>query len=161
MSSTANVDFSLFGGAEILPPSHENASTSSDDETSSNSSSTEPSKKYERAGEEWAPRKVTQNPNDWLWQMTEEPHRSRRKAILKAHPEVSSRDIGWSIGEDHRMDRMIDLVELEWSGIVQENGDGQKYLLLESVSRRPEGPAPSQVDTRTRADAICVVRSRN
>ena len=27
-------------------------------------------------------------PSDFLWVMTEEPHRSRRMAILKAHPEV-------------------------------------------------------------------------
>lgn len=27
---------------------------------------------------------------DFLWTMTEEPHRSRRLAILKAHPEVRS-----------------------------------------------------------------------
>ena len=26
--------------------------------------------------------------SDFLWTMTEEPHRSRRKAIIKAHPEV-------------------------------------------------------------------------
>lgn len=30
-----------------------------------------------------------QNPSDFLWLMTEEPHRSRRMAIMKAHPEVS------------------------------------------------------------------------
>src|SRR5882757_4764535 len=30
-----------------------------------------------------------QDPSDFLWLMTEEPHRSRRKAIMKAHPEVS------------------------------------------------------------------------
>lgn len=29
------------------------------------------------------------DPSDFLWTMTEEPHRSRRMAILKAHPEVS------------------------------------------------------------------------
>lgn len=28
------------------------------------------------------------DPKDFLWLMTEEPHRSRRMAILKAHPEV-------------------------------------------------------------------------
>lgn len=30
-----------------------------------------------------------QDPSDFLWIMTEEPHRSRRMAILKAHPEVT------------------------------------------------------------------------
>lgn len=29
-----------------------------------------------------------QDPSDFLWLMTEEPHRSRRMAIMKAHPEV-------------------------------------------------------------------------
>ena len=29
-----------------------------------------------------------QHPTDFLWLMTEEPHRSRRMAIMKAHPEV-------------------------------------------------------------------------
>ncbi|KAI5478416.1 sphingolipid delta-4 desaturase [Pseudohyphozyma bogoriensis] len=99
------LDFSLFGGAEIPPPS---LSTSTSTPASTSASSTagsedemtatdmeqdgEESKanKYRLAGEEWAPRKVVpeQDPNDWLWMMTEEPHRSRRKAILKAHPEV-------------------------------------------------------------------------
>lgn len=30
-----------------------------------------------------------QDPSDFLWLMTEEPHRSRRMTIMKAHPEVS------------------------------------------------------------------------
>ena len=74
-------DFSLFGGAESLP---------------------EPEPKQ-------APRlprrteiphaqdvqnvygSIPQDPtgSDFLWLMTEEPHRSRRRAIMKAHPEVS------------------------------------------------------------------------
>lgn len=33
---------------------------------------------------------VPQDPSDFLWLMTEEPHRSRRRAIMKAHPEVST-----------------------------------------------------------------------
>jgi sphingolipid delta-4 desaturase len=31
---------------------------------------------------------MSEDVQDFLWIMTEEPHRSRRKAILKAHPEV-------------------------------------------------------------------------
>ncbi|CBQ73034.1 related to dihydroceramide delta(4)-desaturase [Sporisorium reilianum SRZ2] len=42
-------------------------------------------------GKAWLP-KITpageQPPDDFLWMHTEEPHRSRRMAILKAHPEV-------------------------------------------------------------------------
>jgi Sphingolipid Delta4-desaturase (DES) len=33
---------------------------------------------------------LTRDLSDFLWLMTEEPHRSRRLAILKAHPEVES-----------------------------------------------------------------------
>ena len=136
MSSTAGVDFSLFGGAEILPPSHESGTTSSDDESSSVSSASEPSKKYKLAGEEWAPRKVTQDPNDWLWQMTEEPHRSRRKAILKAHPEVSWRAFDWRLVEDHWRRRMIGWAGLKLRETVQENGDGRKHVVLKRDPRR-------------------------
>ncbi|TFK28531.1 dihydroceramide delta(4)-desaturase [Coprinopsis marcescibilis] len=76
------VDYSLLGGAESLGPAK---------------------------GQEWperAPRRTFapnegENPNlhahkvapmdssDFLWLMTEEPHRSRRQAIMKAHPEVT------------------------------------------------------------------------
>lgn len=74
-------DFSLFGGAESL---------------------TDPEPKHGQ----WLPRRTeiphTQDiqnvyvsmpqdsiGSDFLWLMTEEPHRSRRRAIMKAHPEVS------------------------------------------------------------------------
>jgi hypothetical protein len=89
-------DFSLFGGAEILPPSlslpsgsRSSSSSSSSDDDPTLSDSEEAVK--ELPGMKWAPKVVqpVQDRNDWLWLMTEEPHRSRRKAILKAHPEVS------------------------------------------------------------------------
>ncbi|GAA5940515.1 hypothetical protein JCM3775_004817 [Rhodotorula graminis] len=46
---------------------------------------------FKLAGEQWAPNKVepAQDHSDFLWQMNEEPHRSRRMAIMKAHPEVT------------------------------------------------------------------------
>lgn len=95
------VDFSLFGGAETLPPSlsepssassSASASASEDEASPSTARSTGRGQKYKSAGEEWAPKKVVpeQDPNDWLWLMTEEPHRSRRRAIIKSHPEVRS-----------------------------------------------------------------------
>lgn len=44
------------------------------------------------AGYPWVPKKADTPPptDDFLWLLTEEPHRSRRWAILKAHPEVKS-----------------------------------------------------------------------
>lgn len=92
VSSSSSVDYSLFGGAEILPPSLSNLSTSSSSNSDSSSDSEE-SISYEktgeaRAGEAWLPQKVNQDRSDFLWMMNEEPHRSRRRAILKAHPEV-------------------------------------------------------------------------
>ncbi|KAF8490368.1 fatty acid desaturase-domain-containing protein [Russula emetica] len=73
------IDFSLLGGAESL-------------------SEPEPKKAP------WLPRRteiphpqdiqnvygsMPQDLSDFLWLMTEEPHRSRRRAIMKAHPEVT------------------------------------------------------------------------
>lgn len=91
---TPTVDFSLFGGAETLPPSLSHSSKSS-----SSSSEDDSPIAYEKKlpGEQWAPHVVepVQDHGDWLWLMTEEPHRSRRRAILKAHPEVSWRGV-WS-----------------------------------------------------------------
>lgn len=39
-------------------------------------------------GKAWLPRIASTPEQDFLWMHTEEPHRSRRMAILKAHPEV-------------------------------------------------------------------------
>lgn len=92
--STAGVDFSLFGGAEVLPPSMEHTNSQSTTDLDSGSSSGDEAvlgDEYKLAGEAWAPKKVNppQDGTDYLWLMTEEPHRSRRNAILKDHPEVS------------------------------------------------------------------------
>lgn len=103
-------DYSLFGGAEVLPPSLRNRSASLSTSTSSSAATpdslsedeaetrattpgedlSEEDKGLRLAGEQWAPKKVNppQDGTDFLWMMTEEPHRSRRKAIMKAHPEV-------------------------------------------------------------------------
>ncbi|KAF8217777.1 dihydroceramide delta(4)-desaturase [Mycena galopus ATCC 62051] len=78
-SGSQPVDFSLFGGAESLAEG----------------------KKSNRTPRRAIPSRLTekddgithiappQNPADFLWLMTEEPHRSRRMEILKAHPEVT------------------------------------------------------------------------
>lgn len=44
------------------------------------------------AGAPWLPQllPVKQDQQDFLWLLTEEPHRTRRQAILKAHPEIKS-----------------------------------------------------------------------
>ncbi|KAF9226402.1 hypothetical protein BS17DRAFT_547255 [Gyrodon lividus] len=72
----AEVDFSYFGGAESLTEGKRSprrtvvvSSTEKDDVRS-----------YPGP---------PQDPTDFLWLMTEEPHRSRRMAIMKTHPEVT------------------------------------------------------------------------
>ncbi|KAI5453309.1 sphingolipid delta-4 desaturase [Naganishia albida] len=95
------VDYSLLGGAETpFPPTRTlirsgsatpSLTTSSDDEEleikTPGIASPGPGKKdyLTAAGKR---QEMPQDPNDFLWMLTEEPHRSRRKAILKAHPEV-------------------------------------------------------------------------
>ncbi|KAJ7731137.1 dihydroceramide delta(4)-desaturase [Mycena maculata] len=78
-AGTPAVDFSLFGGAESL--------------SEGKKSSRAPRRttvlvptKQDNGKEHIAP---PQNPADFLWIMTEEPHRTRRMQILKAHPEVT------------------------------------------------------------------------
>lgn len=92
---TASVDWSLFAGAESTHPlagaSTDSSSSPSSPEISSAvlEEDESQSSKYLK-GNRWAPKKVgiPSDPNDWLWLMTEEPHRSRRRAILQDHPEV-------------------------------------------------------------------------
>ncbi len=46
------------------------------------------------------PRGPPKDPRDFLWVITEEPHRTRRLEILKAHPEVR---LSWlDIGDDRK-----------------------------------------------------------
>jgi len=70
------IDFSLYGGAESLahgrPPKRSLRRTVVE---------------RPQPGDEVL--RPPQDPNDFLWLMTEEPHRSRRMEILRAHPEVT------------------------------------------------------------------------
>ena len=69
--SANSVDFSLYGGAESLANGRTRRTVVQRRPQSSDDLLQPP-----------------QDPNDFLWLMTEEPHRSRRMEILKAHPEV-------------------------------------------------------------------------
>lgn len=63
---SVHIDWSLYGGNETLPPT-----------------SNVP-------GAKWMPKAAKQAmpADDFLWALNEEPHRTRRTAILKAHPEI-------------------------------------------------------------------------
>ncbi|KZT08041.1 dihydroceramide delta-4-desaturase [Laetiporus sulphureus 93-53] len=73
-SEKAAVDFSYFGGAESLLEGRSPRRTAVASPTAKDDG------KHHIA--------PPQDPSDFLWIMTEEPHRSRRMAIMKAHPEV-------------------------------------------------------------------------
>ncbi|TFK49349.1 dihydroceramide delta(4)-desaturase [Heliocybe sulcata] len=72
------IDFSLFGGAESLSEGKERRRSP---RRTVVVSATEQDDGLSHPG-------PPQDPTDFLWLMTEEPHRTRRMAIMKAHPEV-------------------------------------------------------------------------
>jgi sphingolipid delta-4 desaturase len=73
----SKVDFSLFGGAESLGEGKQRAPRRTE--------VPRPTDKDDGKSYPAAP----QDPSDFLWLMTEEPHRTRRMEIMKAHPEVT------------------------------------------------------------------------
>ena len=75
--SIISTDFSLFGGVESLSEGKPCA-----DKSPRRTAIVNP----DNLGEIY--NGPPQDPSDFLWVMTEEPHRSRRKAIMQAHPEV-------------------------------------------------------------------------
>ena len=83
------LDFSLYGGAESLtdgrrpPLNRSHCSRRSPRRTVAQRPGPQP-----QPGDDLF--QPPQDPNDFLWLMTEEPHRSRRMEILKTHPEVSN-----------------------------------------------------------------------
>lgn len=85
------IDFSLYGGAESLadgrPPKRSSRSRRTVVERP-------------QPGDHLLRR--PQNPNDFLWLMTEEPHRSRRMEILKAHPEVRQKPTHAVVDHAHK-----------------------------------------------------------
>ncbi|KAF5392668.1 hypothetical protein D9757_000931 [Collybiopsis confluens] len=76
-SHNSKADFSLYGGAETFWEGKERSPR--------RTTVTTPTAQDDGNSYPGPP----QDPNDFLWLMTEEPHRSRRTAIMKAHPEVT------------------------------------------------------------------------
>jgi len=70
------IDFSYFGGAESLLEGKWRSPRRTE--------VPKPTDKDDGQSYPAAP----QDPSDFLWLMTEEPHRTRRMEIMKAHPEV-------------------------------------------------------------------------
>lgn len=103
------VDLSLFGGADGPDPTDAAGSGFSSSSPSSSSSDSDSSEQHsnalrqrkslpstsqkedEQEVDEQHKQVYGLDRRDFLWSMTEEPHRSRRLAILKAHPEVRRR----------------------------------------------------------------------
>lgn len=80
---TSWTDFSYFGGAESLTEGKK-APIFDPHRSPRRTVITSPTTKDDGRTHPGPP----QDPSDFLWLMTEEPHRSRRMAIMKAHPEV-------------------------------------------------------------------------
>ena len=78
-SDALNSDFSLLGGAESLAQGKPTLDGRSPRRTFA---------AVERERNASVYPAPPQDPKDFLWLMTEEPHRTRRMAIMKAHPEV-------------------------------------------------------------------------
>lgn len=74
MSFSVVQDYSYFGGAESLDEGRSPRRTAVVSPTPKDDGKRYPG--------------PPQDPSDFLWLMTEEPHRTRRMAIMKAHPEV-------------------------------------------------------------------------
>jgi len=78
-----SINFSLFGGAESL----------TEGRTLQTLKTTRSPRRVfatkEEGRDDLAHTAPPQDPKDFLWLMTEEPHRTRRMAIMKAHPEVT------------------------------------------------------------------------
>lgn len=77
MPLTTILDFSKYGGADSLDEGRSPRRTTVVSPTQKDNGKNYPG--------------PPQDPSDFLWIMTEEPHRTRRMAIMKAHPEVRTK----------------------------------------------------------------------
>ncbi|TRM65322.1 fatty acid desaturase-domain-containing protein [Schizophyllum amplum] len=78
-------DYSLYGGAEHTSAAQQAKASEKERRSPRRTVVIAPTAKDDGASHVAPP----QDSSDFLWLMTEEPHRSRRAAIMKAHPEVT------------------------------------------------------------------------
>ena len=105
-TSSKTTDFSYFGGAESLLEGKQRSPRR-----------TEVPKPTDKDDGQSYPA-LPQDPSDFLWLMTEEPHRTRRMEIMKAHPEVffvrldqcGTIDMGWFSGHEAHGPRAADKI---------------------------------------------------